>query len=116
MIILDKLVSYSFNWDNGLKWDDFWFKSKGVILDSEIKKLLIADEKKQKWQTVLEDCPEKFDTNQCLNVFSTKFPMSERTGRQWLEECSESPMVKKVAHGVYEKNFRLINEDNIDEE
>ena len=42
--------------------------------------------------------------------------MSERTGRQWLKECSESPMVKKVAHGVYEKNFRLINEDNIDEE
>ena len=42
--------------------------------------------------------------------------MSERTGRQWLKECSESPMVKKVAHGVYKKNFRLINEDNIDEE
>ena len=98
----------------GLKWDDFWFKTKGVVDD--IKPFLIADEKKQKWQTVLEDCPEKFDTNQWLNVFSTKVSMSERTGRQWLKECSESPMVKKVAHGVYEKNFRLINENNIDEE
>ena len=98
----------------GLKWNDFWFKTIGAVED--IKPFLIADEKKQKWQIVLEDCPEKFDTNQWLNVFSTKFPMSERTGRQWLKECSESPMVKKVAHGVYEKNLRLINEDNIDDE
>ena len=98
----------------GLKWNDFWFKTIGAVED--IKPFLIADEKKQKWQIVLEDCPEKFDTNQWLNVFSTKFPMSERTGRQWLKECSESPMVKKVAHGVYKKNLRLINEDNIDDE
>jgi hypothetical protein len=33
-----------------------------------------------------------------------------------LQECSESPMVKKIAHGVYQKNLRLINEHDIDEE
>ena len=98
----------------GLKWNDFWFKTIGAVED--IKPFLIPDEKKQKWQKVLEDCPKKFDTNQWLNVFNTKFPMSERTGRQWLKECSESPMVKKVTHGLYEKNLRLITEDNIDDE
>ena len=98
----------------GLKWNNFWFKTIGAVED--IKPFLIKDEKKQKWQKVLEDCPKKFDTNQWLNVFNTKFPMSERTGRQWLKECSESPMVKKVTHGLYEKNLRLITEDNIDDE
>lgn len=98
----------------GLKWNNFWFKALGAVED--IKPFLITDEKKQKWQKVLEDCPEKFDTNQWLNVFSTNFSMSERTGRQWLKECSESPMVKKVTHGLYEKNLRLITENNIDDE
>ena len=98
----------------GLKWNDFWFKTIGVVDD--IKPFLITDEKKKKWQIVLEDCEDKFDTTRWLNVYSTKFTMSERTGRQWLKECSESPMVKKIAHGVYQKNLRLINEHDIDEE
>ena len=99
----------------GLEWNDFWFETKGVVDD--IKPFLINDEKKQKWQTVLEDCPDRFDTQQWLNVFGAKFPsMSERTGKQWLKECSESPMLEKISHGVYQKNLRLINEDNIDDE
>ena len=64
---------------------------------------------------MLEDCPDKFETQYWLNVFGTKFPsMSERTGKQWLKECSESPMVTKLSHGLYEKNLRLIDENNID--
>ena len=96
----------------GLEWDDFWFKTKGVVED--YKPFLITENKRVKWQTVLEDCPEKFDTRQWLNVFNMKFSMSERTGKQWLKECSESPMVTKLSHGLYEKNLRLIDENNID--
>jgi hypothetical protein len=96
----------------GLEWDDFWFKTKGVVED--YKPFLITENKRVKWQTVLEDCPENFDTHQWLNVFNTKFSMSERTGKQWLKECSESPMVTKLSHGLYEKNLRLIDENNID--
>ena len=98
----------------GLKWNNFWFKTKGFIDD--YKPFLISEEKKNKWQSVLEDCPEQFDTQSWLNVFSSKYPtMTERTGKQWLKECSESPMANKLSHGVYEKNLRLIAESDIDE-
>ena len=98
----------------GLQWDDFWFTAKGVIED--IKPYLIAEQKKRKWMTILEDCPQKFDTNQWLNVFNSKFPeMSERTAKTWLKEASGTPMLKKVLHGVYEKSLELLDE-NINED
>jgi len=98
----------------GLKWNDFWFKTEGVIDD--YKPFLINEEKKNKWQSVLEDCPEQFDTQSWLNVFSSKYPtMTERTGKQWLKECSESPMANKLSHGLYKKNLRLITESDMDE-
>ena len=47
-------------------------------------------------------------------MFSAKYPSrSERTGKQWLKECSESPMLNRISHGLYEKSLRLIDEDNI---
>ena len=93
----------------GLQWDDFWFTAKGVIED--INPYLITEQKKRKWMTILEDCPQKFDTNQWLNVFNSKFPeMSERTAKTWLKEASGTPMLKKVLHGVYDKNLQLLDE------
>ena len=98
----------------GLEWDDFWFKTKGVVED--YKPFLITEHKTIKWQSVLEDLPKKFDTKDFLNAFSNKFSdMDKRTGSRWLKECSESPMVKKLAHGLYEKNFKVIDEFNVDE-
>jgi len=97
----------------GLQWDDFWFTTKGVVDD--YKPFLITEHKKIKWQSVLEDCPDTFDSKQWLNVFCSKFNLSERTGRQWLKECSDSPLLEKLAHDTYEKKLRVINEDNIDE-
>ena len=97
----------------GLKWDDFWFNTIGVVED--YRPFLIADEKKLKWQSILEDCAKRFDTKDWMNVFNQKTTLSERTGMQWLKECSDSPMVNKLSHGLYEKDLRLINESNIDE-
>ncbi len=97
----------------GLKWKDFWFNTAGVVED--YKPFLITEHKKNKWQTILEDCPETFDTNQWLNVFKQKFTLSERTGRQWLKECAESPMVEKLAHGLYRKKLKIIDEENVNE-
>ena len=97
----------------GIKWDNFWFTTVGVVDD--IKPFMITANKKQNWMTVLEDCPEKFDTQLWLNVFNSIFNMSERTGKQWLKECSDSPMVTKLTHGIYQKNLRLIDENNINE-
>lgn len=93
----------------GLQWDDFWFTAKGVIED--INPYLITEQKKRKWMIILEDCPQRFDTNQWLNVFNSKFPeMSERTAKTWLKEASGTPMLKKVLHGVYEKSLELLDE------
>jgi len=98
----------------GLKWNDFWFKTEGVIDD--YKPFLITDEKRNKWQSVLEGCSEQFDTQSWLNVFGSKYPtMTERTGKQWLKECSDSPMANKLSHGIYKKNLRLITESDMDE-
>jgi hypothetical protein len=97
----------------GLQWDDFWFETRGVVED--YKPFLITEHKKNKWQSVLEDCPDTFDSKQWLNVFCSKFNLSERTGRQWLKECSDSPLLEKLGHDKYEKKLRVINEDNIDE-
>jgi hypothetical protein len=95
----------------GLQWNDFRFEAKGVIED--YKPFLITEEKKIKWQIILEDCPEQFDSCQWLNVFNSKFNMSERTGRQWLKECSDSPMLEKTSHDHYQKKLKMINENDI---
>ncbi|MBC8550342.1 MAG: AAA family ATPase [Candidatus Brocadiales bacterium] len=97
----------------GLKWNDYKFKAIGVIDD--FKPYLINDEKKKKWQGVLEDCPEDFNSEEWLNVFHTKQNLSERTGRQWLGECSRTPMLEKTGHNSYRKKLKLLNEyDNED--
>ena len=97
----------------GLKWDDFWFTTKGIIDD--INPYLITEHKKRKWTFVLEDLPEKFDTKNWLNVFNSKFDLTERTGKTWLKEASKTQMVEKLAHGVYQKKLKLIDENEIDE-
>ena len=96
----------------GLKWDDFWFTTKGIIED--ISDYLVTEHKKRKWTSVLEDLPDRFDTKDWLNVFNSKFEMSERTGKVWLKEVSRTQMVDKIAHGVYEKKLKLIEENEID--
>ena len=98
----------------GLKFNDFWFETVGVV--DEPNQFLISEQKKESWRTVLEDLPDRFDTNQWLNVFNSKYPeMSERTGQNWLSSAKATPMVNKISHGIYEKGLGLINEDNIDE-
>ena len=62
----------------------------------------------------MEDLPDRFDTKDWLNVFNSKFEMSERTGKIWLKEVSRTQMVDKIAHGVYEKKLKLIEENEID--
>ncbi len=94
----------------GLKWDNYKFKAMGVIDD--YKPLLISSEKKKKWQAVIEDCPEKFNSEEWLNVFFTKQNLSERTGRQWLKECSNTPMLEKIGHNSYKKKLKLLNDYN----
>ena len=36
-----------------MEWDDFWFTTKGVVVDW--KPFLIDEHKKYKWQNVLDD-------------------------------------------------------------
>lgn len=98
----------------GLRFSNFWFTAQGVVEDW--KPFLITEGKKAKWMSVLEDCPDEFDTQGWLNVFSAKYPtMSERTGSGWLSECSKTPMVEKVGQGLYKKGLGLITDDNVDE-
>ena len=73
---------------------------------------MVSKEKKRKWQWVLEDCPDEFDTKGWLNVFNVKHPnMSERTGKLWLSECSRTPMLEKLKHGLYKKRLGIIDEE-----
>ena len=97
----------------GLKWDDFWFTTKGIV--ENISEYLVTEHKKRKWTSILEDLPERFDTKDWLNVFNSKFEgISERTAKTWLKEVSRTQEVDKVAHGIYEKKLKLIEENEID--
>jgi hypothetical protein len=99
-----------------LKWEDFWFKplENGVVDDPSW--LLLSEQKKENWKIVLEDLPDRFDTNQWLNVFDSKFSnMAKRTGENWLKSASATPMLNKIAHGVYEKGQGLLTVDNVEE-
>mgnify|MGYP003133378161 FL=1 len=95
---------------------DFNFVSKGVITD--YKELLVDNNKKAKWMTILEDLPQEFHVTEWLNVFSSKFPTySDRTGRAWLYEARETVMVNElVGNGNYEKGLSLLDSENIEEE
>ena len=97
----------------GLKWDDFWFTTKGFIED--ISDYLVTEHKKRKWDSILEELPDRFDTKDWLNVFNRKFELTERTGKTWLKKASETQMVEKISHGLYQKNLKLIQENEIDE-
>ena len=97
----------------GLTWDDYRFSSIGIVEDE--KQFLISEQKKSKWQFVLEDCPEHFTTEEWLNVFNSKHPeMTEKTGKNWLREASGTPMIIKVKHGHYKKGLQVINENSIE--
>ena len=98
----------------GLKWEKYKFNAIGVIDD--YRQFLITEEKRQKWLTVIEDCPESFTSEEWLNVFHSKCKeLSERTGRTWLKEASSTPMVNKVKHGYYKKGLGLIDINNVDQ-
>ena len=97
----------------GLKWDDFWFTLQGVIDD--IAPFMINNDVKLKYADIIEDLPERFDTKDWLNVFNQKHNFCERTGKAWLKDATDSRMIKKIAHGVYEKYLKLINEENVNE-
>ena len=97
----------------GLYWDDFWFIEHGIVED--IAPFMLDKHAKNKYASVLEDLPDRFDTKDWLNVCNQQFPsISERSFKTWIKKCVESRMVKKLSHGLYEKHLRLINEDNID--
>ena len=96
-----------------LVWDDFQFRMGGVIND--IAPLMIDIHVKLKYVSILEDLPQRFDNKDWLNVFNTKFDLSEKTGYTWLKDATDSKLVKKITRGVYEKYLKIINEENIDE-
>ena len=99
----------------GLRWDDFKFRMDGIIED--ISPFMIDKHSKNKYATILEDLPNRFDRKDWINVFSQRYDkMNERTGDNWLKKCLEARMVKKIANGVYEKYLRLINEENVNNE
>jgi len=97
----------------GLRWYDFWFTTHGIIDD--IEPFMIDKEVKLKYASIIEDLPEQFDTNQWLNVFNAQHNLTERTGKSWLKDATESKMIKKIAHGLYKKHLKIINEDNVNE-
>jgi len=99
----------------GLRWDDFQFTMWGYVED--IAPFMIDKHAKNKYASILEDLPERFDRKDWINVFCKTHPeMSERTGDNWLKKCLEALMIKKIANGFYEKHLRLINEENVNNE
>ena len=85
----------------GLKWDDFWFTTEGIIDD--INPYLPIEHKKRKWTVVLEDLAERFDTKDWLNVFNRKFELTERTGKTWLKKASETIQSDNLSY-----NFHIV--------
>ena len=97
----------------GLYWADFWFIEHGIVED--IAPLMLDKHVKNKYASILDDLPERFDTKDWLNVCHKQFKnMTERTFKTWLKKSVESKMVKRLSQGLYEKHLRLINEENID--
>ena len=100
----------------GLRWDDFWFKTGGIVTDWQ--DLLISSNARDKWMSVLEDCPDEFHTNEWLNVFESKHKhLSKRTGELWLHNASNTRMIEKLkGKGMYKKGLGILLPDSIDEE
>jgi len=91
----------------GLVWENFWFETKGIIED--FKPYLITEKKLNKWEIIIDGLDDEFNTQEWLKSFWENYPfMSERTGKQWLKECSSTPRLQKIKHGKYRKKFRLI--------
>ena len=70
---------------------------------------MIDKDVKLKYASIIEDLPEQFDTNQWLNVFNAQHNLTERTGKSWLKDATESKMIKKIAHILHIENKDLIN-------
>jgi len=100
----------------GIKFNDFWFETTGVVDEEHVKGFLTSEQKKANWQTILDDLPDQFDTSMWKNVFSTKFPhLTDRTAENWLRSCKETPLVDIVKTGIYKKGLTLIDEENVEE-
>ena len=98
----------------GLEWNDFWFTAKGVVPD--VTPFLLDNQKKNKWQMILDDLPDEFDSQRWLNVFKNYHNYSDRTGRAWLSDCCRTPMLDNPSHNYYVKKLKVIDEDNFDDE
>jgi len=96
-----------------LKWENFMFRADGIVDD--ITPFMIDKHAKNKYASIIEDLPEKFDTKDWLNIFSQQHPsLSDRTGQEWLRKSKDAQMIKRLSQGLYQKHLRLINEENID--
>ena len=54
---------------------------------------------------------EKFETKDWLNVIDCEWNYSERTAKKWLKQLMHCEMIEKVAHGIYSKKLKLIDDE-----
>ena len=95
----------------GIGWDveRQWLSMKGIV--SNVNELLIDKYKKKKWIEALDRMPEKFETKDWLNVIDCEWNYSESTAKKWLVQLMHCEMIEKVAHGIYSKKLKLIDDE-----
>ena len=95
----------------GIGWDAHkqWLSMKGIV--SNVHELLTDKYKKKKWIEALDRMSEKFETKDWLNVIDCEWNYSESTAKKWLKQLMHCEMIEKVAHGIYSKKLKLIDDE-----
>lgn len=94
-----------------LEWNSDKKQLINVGVCADYKKLLIGNDKKYKWEKVLNYVEDEFTTAQAVEYITTCMGKSERTAYEWLREMKNCNVIKSNDYGKYEKKLKLVGKD-----
>ena len=95
----------------GLDWDTKkrFLTNKGVI--DNWKRYMDTEEKIIRYREALNKIPEEFCTSDWITLVVDEMKMSDRTAHGWLSDMERSGILKKIRHGQWSKNQKVVESE-----
>jgi len=96
---------YGLDWDNRKRF----LTNKGIV--DNWKTYMVTEEKIIRWKEALNNMSEEFCTRDWISLVVDEMKMSDRTAHGWLSDMERSGILKKIRHGQWSKNLRVLESE-----
>ena len=94
-----------------LEWNPQEKKLSNRGVSQDWRKLLITNDKQEKWGNVLRDLPDEFTKLDFKNVVEGCMNLSSRTATYWIQNMLKCKIIEKIGQGKYKKKLDLLSEE-----